>query len=1319
MAGGAELAAAARALAQDFADSAGRIADKAATFAEQTADKALSNGRDLDSLDQDLGGKFDGIGNGGEPGGIGPRSGGAPGAPRGGGGEPPAGAGSVEPPTLNGEPTTGGQAADGNGATVTDGDPVDVVSGQMLVAETDLELPGLLPLVLRRAYASGYRGGRLFGPGWSSTLDQRLEIDQDGIHYAGDDAQILHYPVPGWPGQQVLPVAGARWPLTWDRASDTIRIDDPERGWTRHFTTLGARGTGTYQTRPITAVSDRNGHRITFTFDDDGLPSEVQHTGGYRVAVETGYTPAGFRVTALRLRDGAGGGANGGEGIGVLTYGYDRRGRLSEITDSTGVPYVYEFDEQDRIVAWNDRIGFRYEYTYDRETGRVVRGAGQDGYLSATFDYDVKARVTKVTNSLGQVNRYHYDEYGHVTGTVDPLGNATFTEFDRYGRLLSRTDPLGHATGFVRDEHGDPVRIERPDGLAVAVEYGESRLPTRVIGADGAEWRYEYDAAGGIVSVTDPAGAVIGLGRDERGALAAVTDALGAVSRYESDRAGLASAATDPLGGQARIDRDAFGRPAALTDALGAVTRVGWTVEGRPAWRSLPDGTREEWVYDAAGNLLEHRSPGGAVTAFEYGSFSRPIARVDPSGARYRFAYDKELRPVSVTGPHGRTWDYAYDPAGRLVSETDFNGRAVTYQYDAAGRVVGRSNGAGETVSMLRDSLGAVTERRVGEAVNRFEYDAAGRMSRAVGPDGVLAYERDRLGRVLTESVDGRVLANEYDAAGRRIRRTTPTGTVSDWAYDAAGRPVSLATAGGGLTFRHDAAGREIARFFGATAALSQEFDTLGRLTAQGIWSYDQPGADASIAPDPRLVQQRTYAYQQDGVPTSVADVLRGSRTFALDRLGRVTTVSAETWAETYAYDQFGNVSQADGPLDDDLRGERQFAGTELRRAGRTDYQHDAQGRVVAVTRRTLSGQSRRWSYTWDGEDRLRRVVTPDSTVWEYSYDPLGRRIAKRRLAADGAVAEETLFTWDDTRLAEQVSIDAVGRSNAVTWDWEPATSRAATQVHRSWAADAAQEEIDTAFYAIVTDLIGTPSELIGADGRLAWHSTMTLWGTVLSVSSAGVDCPLRFPGQYFDAESGLSYNVYRYYDPGAGRYVTPDPLGLAPAPNQHAYVPNPVIGSDDLGLSPAAGAQTNYMDSTDQFAINAAKAKPMPGYHDVIIHGSPKDFGPQPTSWRQGTNFDHRTLANLLEHDPSYPGGPIRLLSCSTGKLPDGAAQNLANKLGVEVVAPTDTLWAYPSGRLTVGSTALRSSGSTDLWNVFEPGNSSTSLTQWLAKKP
>ena len=76
------------------------------------------------------------------------------------------------------------RTADGNQDAQTELDPVDVVSGWMLTDATDVELPGVLPLVLRRAYASGYATGRLFGPGWSSTLDQRLSVNEAGTKAA-------------------------------------------------------------------------------------------------------------------------------------------------------------------------------------------------------------------------------------------------------------------------------------------------------------------------------------------------------------------------------------------------------------------------------------------------------------------------------------------------------------------------------------------------------------------------------------------------------------------------------------------------------------------------------------------------------------------------------------------------------------------------------------------------------------------------------------------------------------------------------------------------------------------------------------------------------------------------------------------------------------------------------------------------------------------------------------------------------------------------------------------------------------------------------
>ena len=101
-------------------------------------------------------------------------------------------------------------------------------------------------------------------------------------------------------------------------------------------------------------------------------------------------------------------------------------------------------------------------------------------------------------------------------------------------------------------------------------------------------------------------------------------------------------------------------------------------------------------------------------------------------------------------------------------------------------------------------------------------------------------------------------------------------------------------------------------------------------------------------------------------------------------------------------------------------------------------------------------------------------------------------------------------------------------------------------------------------FYAIVADLVGSPAELVSPDGDLAGYQRQTLWGTTYG---SGASSPLRFPGQYADDETGLHYDGQRYYDPATGRYISPDPLGLTPAPNPHAYVPNPTLLIDPLGL--------------------------------------------------------------------------------------------------------------------------------------------------------
>ncbi|MGH3757396.1 DUF6531 domain-containing protein [Actinophytocola sp.] len=1016
-----------------------------------------------------------------------------------------------------------------NESTPRGGDPIDLATGRMFQTMVDFELAGKLPLTFVRAHRSDYRAGRWFGASWSSTLDQKVEVTTDAVHFAADDGMLLKYPIPGEIGS-VLPVQGTPMPLSrTDDGGFTISADDR----TLHFAPRAG------VQLPISAISDRNGNRIDVDYDADGAPVQIRHSGGYRIAVQT----ESSRISALRLLD-----QDSGPGLPLANYRYDEAGRLVEVVNSSRQSMRFEYDQDGRITRWEDRNGMWYRFAYDAE-GRCVRGTGRDGCLSYTFEYDDRNRITRSTNSLGNVTTYHLNDQSQIVREVDPLGDETLFEWDGHHRLVSRTDPLGRRYDYTYDEAGHLVVSTRPDGTRSTAEYNDLGLPITVVDPDEAVWHQEYDERGNLTAVVDPTQGRTTYTYGESGQLLTTTDVTGRIRRYQTDAAGLPVVVTTGKGATTRFDRDAFGRVSAITDPVGGVTRFGWTVEGRPAMRVLPDGATERWSYDGEGNAKERVDAMGRVSRTEISHFDLPVAHTGPDGARLEFAYDTELRVTAVTDPRGLVWRYSYDSAGRVVREVDFDGRELTYRYDAAGQVVERTNGAGQTVSFRRDPFGRVVERRAGDALTSFEYDPAGRMTRAVNADAELVFERDAFGRVVAETCNGRTVRSSYDVRGRRTHRVTPSGAESVWEYDENNQPVALHTAGRTLRFGYDAAGREIERHLGVGATLTQTWDANHRLTTQALTT---PDGDRG----PGLIQRRSYRYHLDGNVAAVVDQLAGLREYDVDPIGRVTAVRGRDWTERYSYDASGNITVAGWPArEDDAVGDRSYAGNLIRQAGNVRYQHDAEGRVVLRQHKTLSSSARNWHYAWDAESRLVGVVTPDGQQWRYRYDPLGRRIAKERL--DGAaVVERVDFAWDGEVLAEQTH-----SSRTTVWDWEPGGFRPVSQLER--------ESVDERFYAIVTDLVGTPTELVDWSGALAWRSQDTLWGAAPATPAGEVATPLRFPGQYFDQETQLNYNYHRYYDPASARYLSNDPLGLAPAPNPQAYVSNPTASFDPLGLAP------------------------------------------------------------------------------------------------------------------------------------------------------
>ncbi|MDI3390734.1 RHS repeat-associated core domain-containing protein [Streptomyces sp. B-S-A8] len=1032
-------------------------------------------------------------------------------------------------------------------------DPIDLATGKMYLPQSDVTLPGVLPLVFKRRVESGYHLGRWFGPSWTSTVDQRLEIDSEGVMLVDEDGLLLAYPHPA-PGVPVMPSHGPRRPL--DRAEDGAgyTVTDPETGRVRHFADRGE------HLSVIEQIDDRNGNWITFSYDADGTPTEINHCGGYRLRLTT----AEGRVTALHLAAAAPDGTDRQ----LLGYGYDESGNLVTVTNSSGLPLQFTYDEASRVTSWTDTNDRSYTYEYDT-ADRCIAEGGSEGHMALRLDYDTVdpatgLRVTRAVTGEGHERRYLINDRHQVVADIDPLGAVTRFERDRYNRLLTHTDPLGHTTSYRYDEDGRLAAATRADGRETHAEYNEHGRPTRVVRPDGTVWHHAYDERGNRTAVTSPSGATTRYAYTEAGHLAAVTDALGATTRVRCDASGLPVEVVDPLGAVTRYERDAYGRPLRVVDPMGAVTHLEWTVEGKLSRRTAPDGSSESWTYDGEGNCTTHTDPMGGVTRFEYTHFDLLAARTGPDGVRYEFDHDAELRLTQVTNPQGLTWSYTYDPAGRLTSETDFDDRTLTYAHDATGRLTARTNGLGETITFERNALGRITRKDAAGRVTTFAYDLTDQLAEARGPDATLELLRDRDGRLKYETVNGRRLSYEYDVLGRRVGRTTPAGAHSRWAYDAAGNRTELTTSGRTMTFDHDAAGRELTRRVGDALSVTQMYDPLGRLTAQTV-----TGAGGGAGAD-TPVQHRSYGYRADGHLTRIDDQLNGTRHFDLDAVGRVTAVRAAGWTETYAYDEAGNQTDASWPSpmpgSQDATGPRTYAGTRIRTAGGVRYEHDAQGRVVLRQKTRLSRKPDTWHYEWDAEDRLTSVVTPDGVRWRYAYDPLGRRTSKQRLALDGeSVAEQVDFTWDGPMLCDQTS-HVSGAPEMVTLTWEYEGLHPLAQTERKQLTD---DEVDERFFTIVTDLVGTPTELLDEAGEIAWRARTTLWGSTAWYRGATAYTPLRFPGQYFDAETGLHYNYFRHYDPEASRYLTLDPLGLDPAPNPVAYVSNPHASVDPLGLSP------------------------------------------------------------------------------------------------------------------------------------------------------
>jgi RHS repeat-associated protein len=577
-----------------------------------------------------------------------------------------------------------------------------------------------------------------------------------------------------------------------------------------------------------------------------------------------------------------------------------------------------------------------------------------------------------------------------------------------------------------------------------------------------------------------------------------------------------------------------------LTSRLRKVVSQVFRHDGRDlGLQSFVEG--QTWItatsYDAHDRPLTVTAPTGVATAYVYDGFGDLIQESNPNTGTTVYHYDSTGNRIERVAATGAVTNYTYDALDRVLTSTFPSDSAenVTYTYDQSGhgagigRLTSMSDAAG-TLSRSYDQLGnLLTDARTAGTVNlttTYTYDAANRIASITYPSGaVVSYTRDTMGHVSSVSAQ--------PSGG------TSTPVVSSVAYKPFG-PYS------GLTY-------------GNAVAETRGFDQDYRLT--GI-------ADAGTA----TLQNLSYAYYATNNVQAITDAVNSanSQTFSYDNLQRLSGAAGGYGSLAYTYDNDGNrLSQTHGiettsygyGTGSDLLATLSVGGVQTQAIGYT-----ADGRISSLSPGIQApGGQYITSLSYNQDARLSAVNAAGGALASYTYDGFGQRMIKTVSGSYGEIYQY----GQNGMVQEATSVSGVTQADYIYLDGRPiATLNPSTG----------------ALYFLHDDMLGTPQLATNNSQSVAWQATYQPFGQA-SVSGT-VTQKLRFPGQYFDLESGWNHNGFRNYLPDLGRYMEPDPLGMQGSGSLYNPATGRFISKDPAGFGGSATNLYAYAgDSPTNFA--------------------------------------------------------------------------------------------------------------------------------------
>jgi RHS repeat-associated protein len=1032
-------------------------------------------------------------------------------------------------------------------------------------------------------------------PGYDGAGRLKRMVDPNGLE------TLLDYWPRGWLKSRMVGNAAAGFETTsyeYDFTGQLKTVTMPDGSFVAY---------GYDDAHRLVSIEDGLGNRIAYTLD----------AAGNRIAEEA-YDPADTLVRAhsrvfdalSRLSQDIGGTQ---PALQITTSGYDANGNLVSTLDPLGRTSTQLYDSRNRLTAVRD----------------PVNGSASP----TLYGYDARDQLTLVTDPKGLSTSYAMNGHGELLAQSSPDTGVTGFTYDPASNLKSRLDARGITANYAYDALSRITQIAYPDETVTyaydGCANGVGRLcsvsdrtgttswtydikgrvvaKTQAVGALSQTVSYGYNAAGQLASLTTPSGQLVQYAYDNNRPVSVTVNGATVldqvfyepfgpnggwrwgnstplrpnlhVRQFDADFRATNIASSLPLaGGASAIAKsyawDEASRITSIEDIANAALSATYGYDGLDRLTSAATGSSSwGYGYDGVGNRLTSTN-GAASTSYTYAPGSHRLQSL--SGAQVKA--------------------YTFDAAGNMTSDG-----IATWTYGGSGRPTQVQAGA-TTTALEINALGQRVRKASSSGATRFVHDEAGRLIGEYGDDGTLRTEIVWLGELPVAIVSAQTRQAgvngdiDGDAVPDLVFRHAQTGDTFTWMLNA-DRSFRTSAYLGTIDVEWDLVGMKDINGDG-------HLDAVWRNSVTGaayVWFFNglqYTGFDYLFTVEPAFKIAAVDDFNGDGrmdfvlrhVDTGMAilwyfdgtQYLGGEYMFTLDPAWKIGG-SADVNGDGHTDLLVSSTATGDAGVwylnGAQYQGE-QYIGT--MQAGWVlahvaDFDGDL--KADAVIRETASGVAflefldgaqvvgEEWFFNiepaWQlgpAGEQFQKAAGSAAPLVNRPLPPGFTKPTFERLAGRGILAPRRLS------IIGRIPSPADHKGPIPPGPTPPTGKRFAKSMVGATPA---------ALYYVTPDHLGTPRAITRpTDNRIVWRwdNTEPFGNSPPNENPLGVGnftFNLRFPGQYFDAETGTHYNYFRDYDPAIGRYVQSDPIGLDGGLNTYGYVDGaPLAFVDVYGLA-------------------------------------------------------------------------------------------------------------------------------------------------------